>query len=177
MFTLHIATAKLCRESKSTIRHTQNTPTHPTRVYEIQSPVLFLNSSNAEAARNFPTKLRHVTLLQINPPANLRQPPPTLPLPPLRFPARISAVPPPAPAPSLLHVVIRAERLRTGRWKTTTTTKRLVLKRAAAHGCNKFRRKEMRNGEIGTQTRECVNHGTIMPDVNPRARCVYEPST
>jgi len=45
------------------------------RVYKIQSPVLFLNSSNAEAACNFPTKLRHVTLLQINPPANRRPSP------------------------------------------------------------------------------------------------------
>lgn len=48
-------------------------------MYKIQSPVLFLNSSNAEAARNFPTKLRHVTLLQINPPANRRPSVPFLP--------------------------------------------------------------------------------------------------
>jgi len=48
-------------------------------MYKIQSLVLFLNSSNAEAARNFPTKLRHVTLLQINPPANRRPSIPFLP--------------------------------------------------------------------------------------------------
>ena len=43
--------------------------------------------------------------------------------------------------------------------------KRLVLKAGRASVCNKFRRKEMQT--VKYTDAEYVNHGTIMPDVNP----------